>query len=116
MSDVKVVLPTTTEEWQRDMDIAYQKGRADGYSQAENDYHKQTEKDRQVAYDCGYEQGIVDNYEKIRADMLDKIIRAMKDRYHCVEDLCDESLDCTECVVRYLERLKEQMSDGTNDN
>lgn len=29
MSDFKVVLPTTTEEWQRDMNIAYDKGRAD---------------------------------------------------------------------------------------
>lgn len=39
---------------------AYQKGRADGYSQAENDYHTQTEKDRQSSYDCGYQQGKAD--------------------------------------------------------
>lgn len=27
--EFKVVLPTTTKEWQRDMNIAYEKGRAD---------------------------------------------------------------------------------------
>lgn len=35
----------------------YDKGRADGYSQAENNYHIQTEKDRQSSYNCGYQQG-----------------------------------------------------------
>lgn len=29
MSDFKVVLPRTTEEWQRDMNIVYQQSRAD---------------------------------------------------------------------------------------
>lgn len=28
-----------------------------GYSKAENDYHAQSEKDRQSSYDCGYEIG-----------------------------------------------------------
>ena len=28
-----------------------------GYSKAENDYHAQSEKDRQSSYDCGYEAG-----------------------------------------------------------
>lgn len=30
-----------------------------GYSKAENDYHAQSEKDRQSYYDCGYEVGYV---------------------------------------------------------
>lgn len=78
----------------------YEKGRADGYSQAENDYHKQTEKDRQSSYDCGYAKG--------KADMLDKIIQAEKNKYYCVEDLCNEGMVCSECRANYLERLKEQ--------
>ena len=28
-----------------------------GYSKAENDYHAQSEKDRQSSYDCGYDAG-----------------------------------------------------------
>lgn len=28
-----------------------------GYTKAENDYHAQSEKDRQSSYDCGYELG-----------------------------------------------------------
>lgn len=35
MSDFKVVLPRTTEEWQRDMNIAYQQGRADVWADIE---------------------------------------------------------------------------------
>jgi len=59
---------------------AYELGRADGYSQAENDYHKQTEKDRQSAYDCGYQQ--------VRADVwadIDKIINGMTNPIQTME-------------------------------
>lgn len=46
-------------------------------------------------------------YNKGRADMLDSIIRAEKNKYYCVEDLCDESKNCSDCMVKYLEQLKE---------
>jgi len=47
-------------------------------------------------------------YKQGRADMLDSIIQAEKNKYYCVEDLCDESKNCSDCMVKYLEQLKEK--------
>lgn len=71
---------------------AYNKGRADGYSQAENDYHKQTEKDRKSSYDCGYKQG--------RNDAIDEIIKHFEEHNFVVFDKFE--------IVDFLEWLKEQ--------
>lgn len=49
-----------------------------------------------------------EQYNKGKADMLDSIIQAAKSHYYCLEDLCGESKDCSECMVKYLEQLKEQ--------
>lgn len=59
-------------------------------------------------YESCREDAYNDGYEKGRADMLDKIIQAEKNKYYCVEDLCDESKNCSDCMVKYLEQLKEQ--------
>ena len=45
-------------------------------------------------------------YNKGKADMLDSIIQAEKNKYYCDEELCGESKDCSDCMVRYLEQLK----------
>lgn len=42
-------------------------GRAEGYHQAEIDYHAKSERDRQSAYECGYEQGKLDAIDEILA-------------------------------------------------
>lgn len=90
----------------------YCKGYEEGYNQGTADEYAIARTDMQSILDdekrLSYVQG--------KADMLDSSIRAMKDKYYCVEDLCGESDECSECVVRYLELLKEQMNDGTNDN
>lgn len=49
----------------------YERGKSDGYKKAENDYHTQTEKDRQSSYDCGYEKGKSDERRKF-AEWLEK--------------------------------------------
>lgn len=49
-----------------------------------------------------------DAYDLGRADMLDSIILAVKDNYYCLEDLCGESMECSDCMVTYLELLKEK--------
>lgn len=81
-----------------DGEESYQKGRADGYSQAENDYHKKTEKDRQSAFDCGYEKG--------REDAIDECIEILKDtsRRNC-SYLLDEIVYR---AIEQMENLKEQ--------
>lgn len=45
---------------------------------------------------------------QIRADTIDSIIQAKKNKFFCVEDLCDESKNCNDCEIRYLEQLKSQ--------
>lgn len=62
---------------------------------------------------CTYKDGmceldIDEAYNQGRADRLDSIIKAVKNEYHCVEDLCGESKNCSDCMVNYLESLKEQ--------
>lgn len=42
------------------LEKAYNKGRADGYHKAENDYFENSQKDRTDAYNCGYEVGRAD--------------------------------------------------------
>lgn len=54
-----------------------------GYSQAETDYHKQTEKDRQSAFDCGYQQGRADAIDEFKVRLLES---------------CDGGEECIECV------------------
>lgn len=49
-----------------------------------------------------------DAYDLGRADMLDSIIQAEKNKYYCDEELCGERIDCSECTIKYLESLKEQ--------
>lgn len=50
-------------------------------------------------YNKGYEQG--------KADMLDKIILAEKSKFYCDELSCNEFKNCSDCMVKYLEELKE---------
>lgn len=64
-------------------------------------------------YESCREDAYNDGYEKGKSDMLDSIIQAEKNKFYCVEDLCDENSVCSECVVRYLELLKEQMNDSS---
>lgn len=74
----------------------YVKGKADGYSRAENDYHKQTEKNRQSSYDCGYQQGKADAIEELKS-------KADCDRcYECA--MADENLDCMLGLKEHNER------------
>jgi len=75
----------------------YQQGRADCLKEA----HRFAD---QESYKEGFKRGI----DKGRADMLDSIIQAEKNKYYCVEDLCDESKNCSDCMVKYLEQMKEQ--------
>lgn len=51
----------------------------------------------------------IDGYKKGRADAIDSIIEAEKNKYFCVEDLCTGAKDCSDCRVEYLEQLKEQI-------
>lgn len=51
-------------------------------------------------YTLGYEQG--------RADAIDSIVQAEKNKYFCIEDLCTGAKDCSDCRVEYLEKLKEK--------
>ena len=46
--------------------------------------------------------------EDIRAEVIDSIIQADKNRYYCIEDLCTGENNCSDCRVKYLEKLKEQ--------
>lgn len=61
----------------------------------------------QLEYDAIYQQG--------KSDMLDSIIRAEKNKYYCDEELCGESKDCSDCMVRYLEQLKKEQNNGFNN-
>lgn len=95
----------TDKEWLLDVNIAYEKGklkgRADGYSQAEKDYYKQTKIDKQSSYNRGYQQGSADAIEEYRKEMHDMI--------EGNEEFTDwqkyEILQCNELVA---EQLKEQ--------
>lgn len=44
--------------------------------------------------------------QEARAEVIDKVIQAEKNKFFCVEDLCDGTKDCTDCRVEYLEQLK----------
>lgn len=53
---------------------AYQQGRADGYSKAENDYFSHSQKDREDAYNCGYDKGkadAIDEYNGYRRKVIE---------------------------------------------
>lgn len=91
MSDFKVVLPTTTEEWQRDMNIAYQQGRADKYQEIVSEYMLLTEK--QVA--------------EIRADAIGEIATRLEGELTMVMPR-DKAKYLMYKVHTVLEQLKEQ--------
>lgn len=92
MSDFKVVLPTTTEEWQRDMDIAYNKGRADMKKEIE---------EHSVFYS---NRPIEDIVLEARADAINECIKAL-DEY--IEFPMTDEYAIKECI-RVLENIKEQ--------
>lgn len=55
------------------LEKAYNKGRADGYHKAENDYFENSQKDRTDAYNCGYEVGridAIDEFQKWYTDLM----------------------------------------------
>ena len=68
---------------------------------------------------CVYKDGMceldVDEaYEQGKADMLDKIILAEKSKFYCDELSCNEFKNCSDCMVKYLEELKEQNNEKRN--
>lgn len=71
--------------------LAYEQGRAD----RNEEFQKQ------------FKMTYADAMDKARADAIDAIIRAEKNKYFCVEDLCTGAKDCSDCRVEYLEKLKE---------
>lgn len=46
-------------------------------------------------------------YEKGYADAIDKMIQAVKNQFFCIEDLCDGTIGCNDCRIKYLEELRE---------
>lgn len=51
-------------------------------------------------------------YEQGYADAIDKMIQAVKNQFFCIEDLCDGTIGCNDCRIKYLEKLKEQKKVG----
>ncbi len=76
-----------------------------GYKKAENDYHAQSEKDRQSSYDCGYEVG----YAKAIDDFTEKSMEKLTeyDLKHVYPHICD-------CKV-ILRDVAEQLKAGDTD-
>lgn len=68
-----------------------------GYSKAENDYHAQSEKDRQSSYDCGYEVG----YSKSIDDFADRLCHKIKSE---IDDCADE--------LDWIDEIAEQLKEG----
>lgn len=66
---------------------------------------KPRKKDSEIYFDRGYAKG--------KSDMLDSIIQAEKNKYYCDEELCGESKDCSDCMVRYLEQLKKEQNNDS---
>ena len=69
-----------------------------GYSKAENDYHAQSEKDRQSSYDCGYDAG----YNRA----IDDFVNA------CKEDILCQSFGLH---ANGIERIAEQLKAGERE-
>ena len=69
-----------------------------GYSKAENDYHAQSEKDRQSSYDCGYDAG----YNRD----IDDFVNA------CKEDILCQSFGLH---ANGIERIAEQLKAGDTE-
>lgn len=65
-SDFKVVLPRTTEEWQRDMNFAYEKGRADKDKELSELPNPYSEKLWENAYNIGRANAIDEFAEKMK--------------------------------------------------
>ena len=55
-----------------------------GYCQAESDYHVQSEKDRQNAFDCGYDVGYDEGISDFALYLSNKIKSEIDD---CAEEL-----------------------------
>lgn len=89
MTDFKVVLPTTTEEWQRDMNIAYNQGRLDEFQEIISEYNMLLTEEQ---------------VEEIRTDVIDECIKAL-DEY--IEFPMTDEYAIKECI-RVLEDMKEQ--------
>lgn len=61
MADFKVVLPTNTEEWQRDMNIAYNQALEDTLAKVKSNHYLLSDKINSTDYGmftCGIEQAI----------------------------------------------------------
>jgi len=57
--------------------------RADGYHKAENDYFAKTQKDRENAYNCGYEIGKADAIEAFKSAILSQFCA------RCDQEACE---------------------------
>ena len=74
-----------------------------GYSKAENDYHAQSEKDRQSSYDCGYDVGYSKALDDFVKEICKMIVQSEKNgnyRFYAVE--------IKQAIVDLAEQLKEQ--------
>lgn len=93
---------------QRELDLGYCEEAQTYCSVAEERYQQGRADATKELPTSLYCDGFNDGYAKGKSDMLDKIIQAEKNKYYCVEDLCDESKNCSDCMVKYLEQMKEQ--------
>lgn len=86
---------------------AEERGFSKGYSKAENDYHTQSENDRQGSYDCGYEVG----YNKAIDDFVVEIEKEY-DNDDCpnVSDYLDYEIS-----IRDLFKIAEQLNAGVEN-
>ena len=124
MSDFEVVLPRTTEEWQRDMNFAYEKGRADKEKELSELPNQYSEKLWKIAYNKGKadmkkeieehsvfysNRPIEDIVLEARNDAIDEFETKLVDIILGNEEFTDwqkqEISLCLECVI---EQLKEQ--------
>lgn len=72
-------------------------------SKAENDYHAQSEKDRQSSYDCGYDVGYSKALDDFVKEICKMIVQSEKNgnyRFYAVE--------IKQAIVDLAEQLKEQ--------
>lgn len=78
MSDFEVVLPRTTEEWQRDMNFAYEKSRADAIAEHKKEMHDMIDELYKRADEC---QDKMDNmYYDGKEDGLREAIEIIKSK------------------------------------
>lgn len=70
-------------------DKAYEKGRAEGYSKAENDYFAQSQKDREDTYNCGYAIGRRNTIDELYDEIfyIENKFRSMVNNINQEDDL-----------------------------